>query len=352
MNFEDELRETMRAHDAEAPAADGLTVPAARPARRAWLPAAAAALVVVAVAGTWFAIARSTGSSQHPVAAPGTGTLGTPTQAPSPPDCPASYAGTATELTVPQEPDGVPDATDRLAPDQIPTSLEVCAYLQGAVGLTGTRTLTGDLSTVPGTLSFLPAETPAGHACTQELLPTDSDKYLIALTYGDGGLVWVAAPGDHCAGASNGLFRTSANLLQFVAPAYQQGLWPGLPPYDPTKPCDAPYLGRSGDDLELVPGNPVSLSVCESSQNGPPRARTTSDLTELQDALNALPTQSSDNGCTGGPGDTTYELVFRYAVGPPVRLWFAPACRPSVLGDNLEADAGSDVLDLVQRLLG
>lgn len=354
MRFEDEIRGTMRAHDPDAPPADDLTLPSMRTRRLTWLPPAAAALIVIAIAGTWFAIDRNTGSSNE--RGPAHRAAGSAAQ------CPASYDRQPGDLWVPHDPEGVPDGADRLAPEQTPTSAVICAYLHGDSRLTGQQELTGALKEIPKTLSLLPRSSGGGSPCTFDLQATDGDDYLIGLTYADGGLVWVAAPGNHCAGASNGVFDTPTNLLDFVGPSYRQGVWTGPPAEDPRIPCGGPELGRLGS--ELVPGTPVSVSICASSGEAPPRTGTTTDIADLVAALNALPTQPSTMSCNGGPSATststsgptktvtTYTLVFHYAAGPAVRLVLIPGCNPPIFTSSLAAENDGGIVNLVEQLLG
>jgi hypothetical protein len=350
MNFEDEIRETMRAHDNEAPRADHLTIHSMRRRRRPWLPAAAA-LVVVAVAAGWYAVAGDTGSSDHTAVASAGG-------------CPTSHPESrdfSNEYWVPSKPSAA-GTDDRLVPDTVPSGMQLCAYLHDDGGdLTGQRAVTGNLTAARESLAWLPQQGD-GQSCPYYLAMTDGDYYLIRLSYADGDVVWVAAPGNHCAGASNGVFDTSANLLDFVAPAYEQGVWTGQPqpdPHVPTGPCGGSAPGRLGE--KLVPDAPTNVTICATN---PPRTSTTTDIAELLARLNGLPTRPSTMSCNGGPSatstantgteqtGTTYTLVFHYAEGPAVRLDLIPGCHPPIFTSSLAADGGDEIVALVEGLLG
>jgi hypothetical protein len=73
-----------------------------------------------------------------------------------------------------------------------------------------------DLAWVPPT----PAR--ARRACPDYASITDGDYYLIGLSY-PGATVWVAAPGNHCEGSSNGVFFSTANLSVLALSWYKAG---------------------------------------------------------------------------------------------------------------------------------
>lgn len=56
---------------------------------------------------------------------------------------------------------------------------------------------------------------------------TDSDPYLIGLSYPSGTL-WIAAPDNHCLDYSNGHFTTSTHVATSAIVAYQGGSWVNL----------------------------------------------------------------------------------------------------------------------------
>ena len=336
MSFEDEIRETMRAHDSEAPAAHGLTMPSRHSRRVRWLAPVAAAAVVIAIAGGWFAADQLTGSSKKtPVAG-------------SAADCPATHPDDD-EYWVPSKP-SIAGADDRLVPDVTPESMQVCAYLHDDNELTGQQAVTGNVSEAAQTLTWLPRRV-GGRACALERMITDGDNYLIRLTYPDG-VVWLAAPGDHCAGASNGDFETRANLRQFAADAYQTGAW--LPPGLDQPPTICGYKwapGRLGDDTAMVPGTPDSVTICNDQ-----REQTVVNPGALIDQLNALPTQPSTGGChaTHDPNFTMidYHLFFNYAQGPPAVVDVLVGCAPNVDNSALQAQADQQLVELIQQMLG
>jgi len=335
MNFEDEIRETMRAHVNEAPSNSGFVMSGKRRRRASWLPAAAAAALVAAV-GVTLGVYLPTRPSQEvfPVA---TST-----------DCPASHP-TNDEYWVPDKP-SVSGSDDRLVPNEVPQSMQICAYLGSDNGkLTGQQTVTGNFSTAAETLTWLPSKV-GGGVCPLYAAVTDSDNYFIELTYADG-VAWIAAPGNHCAGASNGVFETRANLRPFAADAYRSGTWllPGLD--QSALRCGPKWApGRLGDDKAIVPGTPESVTICNDQ-----REKTVVNPSALINELNALPTQPS-SGChpTHDPNFTMidYDLYFNYAEGPPAVVYVTVGCAPNVDNDALQAQAGQQVVELIQQMLG
>ena len=336
MSLEDEIRETMRAHDAEAPSAHGLVMPGQHSRRTRWLAPVAAAAVVVAVAGGWFAADQLTGSSHKaPVAG-------------STDECPTAYPSNNT-YWVPSKP-SVAGADDRLVPDVTPESMQVCAYLHEDNGqLTGQQAVTSNLSAAAQTLTWLPRNM-GSHPCALYYAVTDGDNYLIELSYPDG-VIWLGAPGNHCSGASNGDFETRANLRQFAADAYSVGAWrpPGLD--QPPTTCGYKWApGRLGDDKVMVPGAPESVTICSDG-----RSQTTVNPSALVAELNALPTQPS-TGChpTHDPNFTMidYYLYFNYAEGPPAVVDVVVGCTPNVDNSALQAQADQQLVELIQQMLG
>ena len=229
--FEDELRATMRDHDREAPSAatlpdfaadDGPRLPTG--GRYTWLPIAAAAAAVAALVGLTFAL----GPGQNrgaPSASSLSSTAASSTTA-SPLTCPTKYVHAMRgKLWVPAPPRGV-DATAHLAPDETPAHVVVCAYVTPtSLALTGAKQLTGDLAATTATLTRLPRHDPSpARVCATYMTPADSENYLIGLTFSRGTL-WVSVPGQHCQGASNGVFDTDQNLRDYAAASYRSGRW-------------------------------------------------------------------------------------------------------------------------------
>ncbi|MHB8736935.1 MAG: hypothetical protein ACYC6M_16650, partial [Terriglobales bacterium] len=101
--------------------------------------------------------------------------------------------------------------TDRLVPLTIPVRALVCAYVHPDFhALAGSRVVDTGLANVPAALAWSPRQT--GYLpCTANLAITDSDLYLIGLSYPSGTL-WIAAPDNHCLGSSNGHFTTNTHV--------------------------------------------------------------------------------------------------------------------------------------------
>jgi hypothetical protein len=341
MSLEDELRETMRAHDHEAPSVTGLVVPNQHSRRARWLPAVAAAVVIAVAGGGWLAADQLSGSSHK-----------TPVAETSE-DCPASYPSDD-EYWVPNKP-SVSGADDRLVPDEVPQSMQVCAYLHDDKGqLTGPQEVTGNLSIAAQSLTWLPPATGTPRSCTFELRSTDGDNYLIKVSYSDG-VTWIAAPGDHCHGASNGEFESSTNLLWPVSDAYRLGFWltPGVDRQGPGR-CGGSWTpGRLGQETQLVPGTPESVTICSDG-----RERTIVNPGALIDQLNALPTQPSTGECNTPDIPLhpavmrEYRLYFNYTEGPAAYIDVALGCSPNVDDVALQAEASPQLVELIQQMLG
>lgn len=352
MSFEDEIRASMQAHKHEAPTADELPeLPVARRYRR-WLPIAAAAAVVGVVVGVAVAVAENT---SRPDSAASTRA---PTSAPAPLTCPAQYGKDADTPWVPTKPAGV-NGSHRLVPPTTPTSVVICGWTNSTNGNhfysrlhRTTRTLAGSLAPVAELLTnALPRANP--YPCTANLAVTDDEKFLIGLTYGTA-TVWVSAPGNHCAGATNGVFSTSSNLNRYARLALQSGHWPldptGKPPAEDS--CRAIGVGRFGQQSTMVPGDPTSLVICaDDTTRGTVRK---SGVTELVDALNrAAPTRPSTHECQpqNGAQPHDYRLRFRYPSGPDATVTVSPACRPGIDNNALQVDDARAVVAVIQGLL-
>jgi hypothetical protein len=367
MSIEDRVREAMRAHEHEAPsgaefsAARGLPIAATTHRRRTgWLAAAAAAACVLVLAAV-IAIVRPTGDKPAPSLAAKPPVPVSPALA-----CPQRYE-TGPAPWVPRPPT-VADAARRLVPDQTPGHVVVCAYLPRpgttdgtGIVLTGRRELGGDLAAVRTTLTWLP-ERGVGQQrmCPGYIASTDSDNYLIGLSY-RGGTAWVSAPGDHCHDASNGPFTTMLNLRPWAAAGYAAGAWvsdpPHLTPVSDRGPCSDKSQGRLGQESAMVPAGARSVQICVASSFSPHagyRTVTSSEaVAKLAQAFHRLPTQVSKSFCRGdGHQQPPYELAFRYSEGPAVHVRVDSHCRPAIDNGSLQAaDAGS-VVPLIEQALG
>ena len=259
------------------------------------------------------------------------------------------------DLSVPAVPRGF-DGAARLVPLQAPARAIVCAYIEprSPAGKSGSVLLAGDLSGVMNDLAWVPPA-PAVGACTDNLLLTDGDYYLIGLSY-PGATVWVAATGNHCGGSSNGVFSSRASLSSQALSWYKAQRWAATPVSD--NACKRSGLfGRLGQQGSMVPGHPISVSVCEvgAADGGKATQRTETSVVErFTSALGALRT-SPTTGATACKQDkqifTDYILLFGYAEGPPVNVDVNPSCRPAIDNGNLQANDPTTVVPLIQELL-
>jgi hypothetical protein len=367
--IEDALREAMHAHDPLAPTAADFRFRTPRSRRGSpWIAAVAAAACVLVVATVALVVSnrgnhRAPASvAQHPSppvaknASPATVAKhpSRPVQAirSCPADMPTRGAGTS-DYWIPQRPKGI-DAAKGFIPLDTPTHAVVCAYLHGGHGaLTGTRTLDGDLSTIPAGLAWLPPAHPDQQPCAAYYAITDGDYYMMALSY-PGGTMWLAIPGQHCDGASNGKF-VAHNLMDYAHAAYRTGRWsrPGPPLIMGGCPQTA---GRLGQQDRFVPEHPVSVQLCRRGKHSPTVTAKQGDLARLTAELNRLPTTpwgyANQCGPSGGQPSASYVLTFSYRVGPSVQVEIQEGCRPEVDNGNLQADSASSVLPLVHQLLG
>jgi len=268
--------------------------------------------------------------------------------------CPRSVpAGRRTSPWLPATPRGL-NGSARLAPLRVPARVVVCAYLgpRSAAGTTGSVLLTGDLSGVMSDLAWIPPAHAVG-ACADFLRPADSDYYLIGLSY-LGAREWVAAPGNHCVGSSNGVFASNANLSSRASAWYQAHRWTATPASH--DPCHPSGFGRLGQHTSMVPDHPVSVSLCEVSAAAGGRATRRTKISEvgrLASALNALPASGWQNLCRpAGRPLTEYSLLFGYVQGPPVLVSVATSCTPEVNNGSLQSSDAATVLPLIQSLLG
>src|SRR5215475_622440 len=109
---------------------------------------------------------------------------------------------------------------------------------------------------------------------------------------------------------------------------------------------------------KLVVVLPVSAKICKGTAGRTTtsfdiRTATDDGYRDLVDALNALPTRPSTWSCQdNGRQPVFYELMFRYAAGPPVRVLVRLDCAPAIDNTSLEAQDASTVLPEITRLLG
>jgi hypothetical protein len=173
-------------------------------------------------------------------------------------------------------------------------------------------------------------------------------NYLIGLTYGGGGRIWVAATQDPsgCTAASNGEFTSSGLVGPTVSQAFTSGRWPARQPVSCNRAGQD--LGRFGQGAVMVPAGSVSLTIC-----APAAHVLTSGYQDLTSALNLLPARPSTNTCSGGGGPAApfYRLLFSYPQGPPVQVTIAGGCRPAINNSSLQSPSASTIVPVISHLL-
>lgn len=301
--------------------------------------AAAAAVATIALATAW--ASGLTGPVQNsPV-----------TSSTAPLACPVKHAGGT--LWVPAKPTGF-DGRSRLAPQQVPASVVICAYSgnsrgpQRGWGLSGRRILSGGLAQVAGLLAWQPrfaTKQPLG-CVSPSGKQTD---YLVGLAYGDGTKLWVTAQRkpSFCAGSSNGQFHSVNDLGPVVARAFASGQWPAQSPPS----CSPTYLaGRLGQSATMVPAGADSVLICVGNNT---HAATTK-IQALVSALNSLPTRAATGvmDCGNGPPPGgSYYLNFIYPQGPPATVTVLPPCRPAISSYGLQSASAKTVLPIIRQIL-
>ena len=275
----------------------------------------------------------------------------------SAPTCPRTVPAAARggrDLWVPAVARGF-DGAARLVPLQAPARAIVCAYIgpRSPAGKSGSVLLTGDLSGVMNDLAWVPPA-PAAGACTDNLLLTDGDYYLIGLSY-LGATVWVAATGNHCGGSSNGVFSSRASLSHQALSWYKAQRWAATPVSN--NDCKGSGFGRLGQQSSMVPGHPISVSVRDAgaADCGEATQRTETSVVErFTSALGALRTNpiTGSTACKQDKQEfTDYILLFGYPEGPPVNVDVNPGCRPAIDNGNLQANDPTTLVPLIQELL-
>lgn len=173
-------------------------------------------------------------------------------------------------------------------------------------------------------------------------------NYLIGLTYPGGGRTWVASTDDpnDCVATSNGEFSSFGVVGPSVTDAFTSGHWPARS----SASCNQPGqdIGRLGQDAVMVPPGSTSLTICT------PAPRTLfSGYQALTAALNSLPARQSTHTCADGTGPATsfYQLLFTYALGPPVQVTITSRCHPAIDNNSLQSPNARTVLPLIQHLL-
>jgi len=345
-NFDDELRETMRAHDRLAPSMQTFRFHAPAPGpvihiRRTVLAASIAAVGLV-VSTAIVVLVRS--DRQTHAGAP------TPTassQASQPTDdrvsCPARADPATTDYLKVGPSVGI-DTKASLVPASAPAQVVICAYQVADKGkLTGRRTLDSGLAEFASQLHWLPPR-PRNTSCALYLTATDGEYYLIHASYPNGSL-WIAAPGQHCLGASNGTFE-STNLSEQAGTAYATARWPA----DPVT-ADACHAGRGrlGQQDHLVPDSPTGITVCD---RGRTTAGTSAAAIQLASALNRLHTTSTQPAfsCNNGVPMSESMLTFTYPDGPPLQITILHGCTPDLTNGNLDAQQSNTITTKINNI--
>lgn len=242
-------------------------------------------------------------------------------------DCPAAFEVGGEQPWVPQPPST--QTGGRLVPDADPAEAMVCRYTpEGA--LEDSVPVRGGLDRIRHDL-LLPEKRPGQErVCT--LIGSAQVPYLLRLSYPDGDL-WLSGTEDanSCRDTGNGAFVTPAYLGGRMAQAYDSGTWPPAPA---ATGCTAGGTGRAGQEDVLVPPGWQSLAVCSGSDT--PREVPREQAETVVALLLELDIAPGSNSCSG-TAIGTYNLLLRYEQGPPVAIWFAPGCEPSVHNGSLDA---------------
>jgi len=233
----------------------------------------------------------------------------------------------------------------------------ICAYDGSNIGprlpwaLSGRRLLAKGLAALVANLTWQPARIP-GQQISCTLIGGTQVNYLIGLTYGHGGRLWVAATQDpnSCVMSSNGEFVSIGVNGPLVTKAFSTGRWPQRRPASCRGAADE--IGRFGEERAMVPAGSTSVTIC--GRGGRTVSGASPGYQSLVTALNALPTQVSTRGCTtsSGRNGPTYRLLFSYPQGPAVQVIIDSRCTPSVDNLGLQADSARTVVPIIERLLG
>ena len=240
-------------------------------------------------------------------------------------ECPERYEH-ADEPWVPAPP--TTETPGRLVPDADPVEALVCRYGESG-DLDGEALLEDDLDRIRTDL-LLPARVVgAERACT--LIGGGLRPHLVRLRYADGEL-WVSAVQEPnlCSVSGNGAFVTSAYLGDTLARSYDARSW--VPP--DLDPCSLTGPGRAGQERALVPAGWTSLVVC--AEDGGRREVVPDMASQVASLVDQLTTEPGTNACDGTPRSAS-RVVFTYAAGPPVQLWWTPGCEPSLSNGSLSA---------------
>ncbi|WP_146607383.1 hypothetical protein [Spongiactinospora gelatinilytica] len=269
-----------------------------------------------------------------------------------PATCPQRWGGADTGGWVPAAA-RVEGAGETLVPGA-PVEALICAYpglnyKPGGERPAGTRTLTTGTRAMLHDIAYLPVGSGPG-ACTAMGGPTTN--YLIRFAYPDGSALWLGSAEEvnSCVVTTNGTVRSGAYIGRNITAAYRTGTWL---PVRQTDACEG-TTGRRGEEDTMVPGEPVSVTVCRQgspTKTWPHRKYGAREAAALAGPLNARHAWKTANGCQGPPDDEgTFRLIFGYRDGPPVDIWFTSGCTPPIDNGALQADGTEELRDQIIRL--
>lgn len=187
--------------------------------------------------------------------------------------CPAVYPAVDGPW-VPELPGAETD--DWLVPDADPVLAHICRYTgrQNSgepveLELAGEADVRAGLGVVRRDLHLPALLEGAGRSCTQvggELVP-----HLVRFDYADGS-VWVSAAQEpnSCTDSGNGAFVTGVHLGDRLATAFDTGRWSPAPV---PERCWPGAGGRAGQEVQLVPDDWTTVTVCQSGMTTPARRR-------------------------------------------------------------------------------
>lgn len=119
--------------------------------------------------------------------------------------------------------------------------------------------------------------------------------------------------------------------------------------------------GRTGQDTELIPSRPVSLTICSAATTvpdhaGPAHTRDSFKAGQFDHLLVVLGRGRQESpkitSCDGGGDARTYTLVFGYRTGPDVTIDVGPDCHPSITNGSVATDNTDAVMVAIDRLIG
>jgi hypothetical protein len=289
----------------------------------------------------------------------------TPDRAP-PLTCPQQppRKGADGKMTVPAAP--TVDTRGHLVPRETPTRALTCRYTRHS-GTTPSWALQSyelraGLDDLAEDLWWFPVTTDESMQVCPAVATANPVDHLLGLTYAGGGTVWISTPDpEGCRDTTNGArfsYRSAGDQIERSVAA---GRWvPSQTPRDRLEPdpCTAgPETGRFGEEAAIVPPSPVELQVCQridtpgAKQPASFRTGTLREgVADFAAQLGSAPVQPRTSGCYAPRGVShNYTLLFRYAEGPPVRVFVMIGCEYPVVG-RLFSGNEPPGMDLAGRL--